>query len=89
LTTTHLGPTPCPSCGELLDAVTSLYEEAMPSDGDVTLCFNCGHLMVFADGRPRNPTDAEMHTIAGDPRIIKAQAARARVREQKRKQQQP
>jgi hypothetical protein len=65
-----------------------MYKEAVPSDGDVTVCFDCGHIMVFADGRLRNPTDTEMHDIAGDPRIIKLQQARARILERNRKRKQ-
>jgi hypothetical protein len=64
-----------------------MFEEATPSDGDLTVCFDCGHIMVFAGGRLRNPTDAEMYDIAGDPRIVKLQRVRGRVMEQKRKQQ--
>lgn len=83
--TTRTPVTPCPHCGEELDAATRMFAKAVgdlivdtvPSDGDVSICFTCGHIMVFEGGAPRNPTTTEMYAIAGDPRIIKLQRARA------------
>lgn len=79
MTTTKMPPTSCLSCGTRLNTTTSLFGDAEPSDGDITICLKCGHIMVFEDERPRNPTDAEMHMFAGDRRIIAAQKARGKV----------
>jgi len=79
MTTTKMSPTPCPSCGVLLEAATSTFEEATPSDGDITICIKCGHIMMFENNQPRDLTDAEMRMIAGDRRIIAAQKVRGKV----------
>jgi hypothetical protein len=50
-----------------------------PTDGDITICMKCGHIMVFEDNRPRNPTNAEMRIIAGNRRIIAVQKARGKI----------
>jgi hypothetical protein len=71
--TSRLAKTKCPSCGTALGAATSYQSDAYPDDGDYTVCIECGHIMVFEGGRPRNPTDAEIHAVAGDPRIIQLQ----------------
>jgi RNase P subunit RPR2 len=80
MTSTEMSPTPCPSCGVLLNAATSTFEEdATPSDGDITICLRCGHIMIFENNRPRDLTDVEMRMIAGDRRIIAVQKARGKV----------
>lgn len=67
----------CLDCGKKLDGVQSLSGKSKPQAGDVTVCFHCGHIMVFADdGGLRNPTSREMYDIAGDKRIIALQMAR-------------
>lgn len=78
----HIKPEPrlpeqtCPSCGKRLDAATAL-ERGGVRPGDVSICIYCGHLSILGeDNRLRPPTDAEMIEIAGDPRILRAQAAR-------------
>jgi hypothetical protein len=51
---------------------------AMPRLGDITVCFYCGHIMGFTDDlQLRELTDEEIHKVAGDPIVIKIQAARA------------
>jgi hypothetical protein len=64
--------TACTSCGHPVDAATPVGSvDAAPSPGDATVCFHCGHVMIYADGLSlRDPTDAEMHELAGDPRIV-------------------
>lgn len=40
--------TPCPTCGYAIDAATLLnYGDARPAAGDLSLCLNCGALLVF------------------------------------------
>lgn len=40
--------TPCPACGYVIDAATLLtYGDARPAAGDLSLCLDCGALLVF------------------------------------------
>lgn len=80
-TTTRIEGTACTNCGKLQDACTVVNEEnSRPNPGDCSICLECGHLMVFAaDLTLRNPTDAEMHEMAGDKRIIDMQRLRGLV----------
>jgi hypothetical protein len=74
-----------PGCRKMLDAATALATGGI-KPGDVSLCIYCGHLMVLGDNhRLREPTTAEMHDMAGDPRILQAQAARLTVMGTKRR----
>ena len=80
--TTDTPKRPCLGCGAQNDAATETFgEEASPPEGgDVTVCIYCGHISVFnADLTLRNPTDEEIHIIAGDERILKIQKARAKI----------
>jgi len=62
----------CVNCGATFDASTRIGgTEAVPQDGDITVCLYCRHIMVFEGGKPRNPNDAEMRRIAGDPRVVR------------------
>lgn len=63
---------PCTNCGKLLDAAgVPGSETPTPVEGDVTICLYCRHLMIFGLGLLlRNPTDAEMVEIGGDPRLL-------------------
>lgn len=72
-------PSPCLHCGTMLDAATSVTDlENKPDPGDATICFRCGHLMVFAEDLSlRGLTAKEMYEIAGDPILIHAQRLRA------------
>lgn len=73
-------PSPCANCNELNDRASTFYD-ATPNPGDFSLCAYCGHLMVFADDLTlRNPTDAEMQEMAGDPRIIALQLQRLEMK---------
>jgi len=85
--TTDLAPDHCTACGKLCDAATiANADDAVPSPGDVTICFDCGHIMVFTkDMRLRDPTAAECLEIAGDKDILAAQKARAQVQEQEQR----
>jgi hypothetical protein len=54
--------------------------KVMPSSGDFTVCIRCGHVMCFAEDLTlRDPTGAELVTIAGDWRLLAIQAARGKV----------
>jgi len=57
--TTRLKPQLCPECGYVADTYTSLQPEP-PKEGDYTICFNCGALIVFdADIVQRLATEEE------------------------------
>jgi hypothetical protein len=79
MTETRLPSTACSSCGYVFDAVSSMYESATPKDGDVSMCISCGQVMVFTNGKLRNPTYAEMLEIVRDMRMIQMQKMRAKV----------
>ncbi len=79
--TTGTPKRPCLGCGAQNNAATETFgEEAIPSEGDASVCIYCGHISIFnADLTLRNPTDEEIHSIAGDERILKIQKARAEI----------
>lgn len=62
----------CSACGHPVDAATKLLGGATgPSAGDVTVCFECGHLMAFdADLSLRELTPLESGVVESDPRIV-------------------
>lgn len=71
----------CLDCDELIDGATCVEVEGdrYPEAGDVTVCLYCGHLMMFDfedDLMLRDPTDAELLTLAGDKRILEIQTVR-------------
>ena len=80
----RLKPDRCLGCGYVCDAAAAVDGDDMPNSGDITICIECGHIMAFGlDLRLRALTDAEMHTVAGDRRIIVAQRAIAELRRRK------
>lgn len=43
-------PALCPSCGYMLDRVSSLYDpRATPKPGDITVCINCKKPLIFGE----------------------------------------
>jgi RNase P subunit RPR2 len=81
MTATPMPPVLCPSCNTPLDMATSLESNEPPMDGDVTICLQCGHIMVFENNRPRDPNHDELRIIAGAPKILRAQRARVAGKE--------
>jgi DNA-directed RNA polymerase subunit RPC12/RpoP len=70
----------CLNCGKSIDAATRTLDmdDDRPSPGDVAICFYCGHLMVFADDMSvREPNEAEVVEMAGDPDIVEGMRMRA------------
>ena len=66
----------CTACGKTLDSAACVGEDAMPTEGDITLCIGCGHLMAFdQDLKLRELTAQEMKMIAGDQRLLAASKA--------------
>ena len=81
--TEHTHPHRCLKCGENNDAATGIVDKharnkLKPKPGDVMLCFNCGHVMMFADDLSfRELTDEERKHAATDDRLLAARAALA------------
>lgn len=72
----------CLHCGRALDGAICMNAEKVPISGDITVCFYCGEIMVFAeDLHLRKPTDAEIIEIAGNPMILAIQKARQIIHE--------
>lgn len=71
----RMAPTNCVNCGKELDAAASVDtgEVRPPRPGDLTVCMDCRHLMVFGDDMKfRNPTEKEMIEIAGNQEMVTA-----------------
>lgn len=66
----------CVNCGKKIDsaAPTPDYPDgSAPRPGDVAICLDCVHVHIYADDLTlRNPTEAELVDIAGDPDIVRA-----------------
>ncbi len=76
----------CLSCGKTLDAaacIDSVNGEAIaPDPGTITVCIDCGHVMIFDDDlRLREPTDEEREQIASDERLRAMLDAREQYRQ--------
>jgi hypothetical protein len=64
-------PSPCPSCGKVLDGATGVGEERgiKPEPGAITICGYCAAVLVFGGGlklRKMDPTEAE-HVLKTNP----------------------
>lgn len=74
----------CINCGWSLSGTILIdprQPAAQPSDGDVTVCLYCGHIMCFVICRDRhimlrNPKDEELYDIAGRQDIVAFQKVR-------------
>lgn len=80
----------CLDCGKTINSASrtdSRLEDVRPSEGDIAICFGCGHVMIYADGEGtlRQPTDDELVEIAGDPEMVEAQNRLAAFRRMERK----
>lgn len=72
-TTRHAALT-CPACGfARLDASTGLGNTAAPSPGDVTVCGECGEVLLFGEGLKLERASAELLAeIELDPKARRA-----------------
>lgn len=63
--------TTCPFCEEVLPLATQAWGEGdTPSDGDISICFDCGTPGIFdskAKGGVRKPTAREARELAATP----------------------
>jgi hypothetical protein len=65
----------CINCGKPIDSASATpdFPDVPPSPGDVAICLDCVHVHIYADDLTlRNPTEAELVDIAGDPEIVRA-----------------
>jgi hypothetical protein len=64
----------CLHCHKKHDMALDIDGQAQPKPGNITICIDCGHVMVFGhDMWPRNPTREEQIEMAGDKRLLAAQ----------------
>jgi ribosomal protein S27E len=74
---TEVPATSCPSCGKTLDMATGATGRHRPKEGDFTVCFYCGHVLVFGEGlKLHEPNDREMHAVAGNKLLLRMQQVR-------------
>lgn len=77
----------CLNCHLVMNSSTAMNEDGstvLPDEGSITICSECGHIMAFGEGlKLRELSDEEMLTIAGDKRILIAQAALAEARKRR------
>jgi sugar (pentulose or hexulose) kinase len=63
----------CPVCGTAHDYQSSVTgDDAVPEDGDLTLCISCGSMLYFdmeIEGCLRVPTASEQAAIDADPNL--------------------
>ena len=63
--TRRFEPWPCPGCGYVMDAASdSTREEALPKEGDLSVCLNCAMPFVLRDDRWRELTDDELLALS-------------------------
>jgi hypothetical protein len=71
--------TRCWNCGETHDAASATDESgARPSNGDVTMCFDCGVLAIFDSAYEENirkPTPAENFELKQHKELVELQRA--------------
>lgn len=65
---------PCPGCGRVNQVATGATGD-IPEDGDVSICWGCGVIGIFA-GDPlshvRHPTDEERRELMADEGVQNA-----------------
>lgn len=73
---TRTAPNLCPSCGSLLSAATAISNKnAVPKEGDPSVCLTCRALLVFdADLKLRLLSEAEFAALPGETRFQLATA---------------
>ncbi len=70
---THIPVSECSACGTILDVSRRIDDDAVPTPGDVSVCFYCGHVTLFDhDLSLRELSAEEAARWADDPEIAKA-----------------
>jgi hypothetical protein len=65
-------PSICPFCNQHHEAATAMGETPQPSDGAVSMCFQCGQFSVFDSdtfGGLRKPTKKEQRHFDRDEKL--------------------
>lgn len=75
---TRIVATACPSCGATLDHASAVADpHARPTEGDLTLCADCGVVLIFdAQLHQRLATQEELDALTPDQVDSIAQAQR-------------
>lgn len=72
--TSHTPHGQCRKCGHPFHAATDPLGEHVPSEGNISVCVECGELSVFnADRTLREPTPEEARYASLQPKIIALQ----------------
>lgn len=54
----------CSQCDYVFDMATSASERGLPKEGDISICFKCGHIAMFnADTSVRDFKEGEWEEI--------------------------
>jgi hypothetical protein len=62
----------CLNCGLKLSAATDIESVEKPQPGNIAVCIECRHVMVYADDLTlREPNDDEIKELAGHPELLK------------------
>ena len=77
--TTRFAPWMCARCGYLMDAASATDGDAVPKQGDLSICINCGESYTLDHKRWRKLTPAEFAALAPGERrkLVLAQQVRA------------
>lgn len=75
----HVPRTECPVCNHALDAATSPFNQALPKEGDFTLCFYCSSILTFGPGLSLLETTDEDIARLSDEFIIELNRVRSAV----------
>lgn len=77
----------CPHCNEAVNVATSLGAAARPADGNSSMCFYCGGLVIFTDGatKVRAPSPLESMALEMNPQIAHYRLLLAEVKRRNRK----
>lgn len=75
----------CPKCGRGNDRSTGMEGDEAPNPGDVSVCFGCHFVGIYADDLSiREPTDAEKKELKEPENAKRVAAVIRRIRELKR-----
>lgn len=86
--THRIGPSVCPSCGAEGDSATGVTTAQAPKAGDVSICFYCCEILVYADDlRMRRAPDD--HPSRTNPSVLNTREQIAIYRFQQLAKRQP
>ena len=58
----------CPSCAHQLDMAADFFTDAVPREGDISICSACGIILMFGKRRKlRLPTEDELLEMRRQP----------------------